>query len=315
MALQPGIRELRLPSFGQSGQSPTWTSPTSRPGGMAPSQGAYSAAVTQQGGDYDTLMGNYGNLYSKAMGGANGAELKPMEAKITPASYNRTGDFGNAINKARDFSETGGYSDDDIGAFRGRGLAPIRSIYATALNNLKRQRSLSGGYSPNFGAIQAKMARDQSSQIGQHTLDLNAKIAEQVQAGKLAGLGQYGNMSQAEQGMIQNTNSQNATMGSNVSQFNAKMLADMQLANEANKGNYMQQALSANNAAANLYGTTPALVNTFGNQVLQSNAQKLQGQQAEASIRQNAANTGTPLSTPTLVKPRSVLPAFGRNYG
>lgn len=302
-------RGVVLPGFAydRPTQQASWTNPTNSV------QGAYQAAVNQNASDYDTIMGRYSTLFDQAQQGRQKnstinipkVEATQRQFQSIPG-YSRTAAMDSVMNQLQGFADTGGYSEGDINAFRARGLSPIRSIYASAQQNLARNKALQGGYSPNYGAMQAKLAREQSGIIGQHTMDLNAKIAEQVQEGKKFGLSNLSPLA-AQEASAQNainmanaqgvndTNAANADMATRVAELNAQLMMEAERANAANESNWMQQALAANQGAANLYGTTPALTNTFGNQVLQSNAQNLAGQQAQAQVRQQRANTGAQL--------------------
>src|SRR5258706_2684278 len=86
------------------------------------------------------------------------------------------------------FSQTGGFSPGDLANIRARAVSPVRAAYENAQQNVNRQRSLQGGYSPGFGALQARMARQQGQSASDAATNAEASIAEMVQQGKLAGL-------------------------------------------------------------------------------------------------------------------------------
>lgn len=88
----------------------------------------------------------------------------------------------------QDFAKTGGFSAADLANIRARAVSPVRAIYANAQQNVNRQRALQGGYSPGFGVLQARMARQQGQGISDAATNAEASIAEMVQQGKLAGL-------------------------------------------------------------------------------------------------------------------------------
>lgn len=88
----------------------------------------------------------------------------------------------------QDFAKTGGFSAADLANIRARAVSPVRAIYARAQENVNRQRSLQGGYSPGFGVLQARMAREQGQGVSDAATNAEAAIAEMVQQGKLAGL-------------------------------------------------------------------------------------------------------------------------------
>lgn len=88
----------------------------------------------------------------------------------------------------QDFSKTGGFSASDLANIRARAVSPVRAAYQNAQQNVNRQRSLQGGYSPGFGVLQARMQRQQGQGISDAATNAEASIAEMVQQGKLAGL-------------------------------------------------------------------------------------------------------------------------------
>lgn len=88
----------------------------------------------------------------------------------------------------QDFAKTGGFSAADLANIRARAVSPVRAVYARAQENVNRQRALQGGYSPGFGVLQARMARQQGQGISDAATNAEAAIAEMVQQGKLAGL-------------------------------------------------------------------------------------------------------------------------------
>ena len=159
-------------------------------------------------------------------------------------------------------------------------------IYDSANRNLSRQRSLQGGYSPGFGAASAKMARESSDLISQRTTDASAGIADMVQRGKLAGatalapfeareneLRNQINASNAAE--INRTNMFNTQAGLDFGQFNRQGeqfnkqldLSREQFGQTANQNDF-NNILQSIQGQQSLYGTTPGLANTFGNQAL-----------------------------------------------
>jgi hypothetical protein len=105
-------------------------------------------------------------------------------------SSTRSWDSGAPISFSgfQDFAKTGGFSAADLANIRARAVSPVRAVYANAQQNVNRQRSLQGGYSPGFGVLQARMARQQGQGISDAATNAEAGIAEMVQQGKLAGL-------------------------------------------------------------------------------------------------------------------------------
>jgi hypothetical protein len=186
----------------------------------------YNTAVQQQAGDYGNIMNAYKNLLS---GGASS-------------------DVRAATKNLGDLATTGGLSDADIANIRARGVSPIRAAYSAAMRNVDRQRGLQGGYSPNYAAVQAKLAREQSEQLAQGSTNVEAEIAKLRQQGRLAAAPEY------------------SSAASRQSEI----------------------PLRAAEGMTSLYGTTPALAQLFGNQALQGaqfqNQINQQGQEGKLQL-------------------------------
>lgn len=175
--------------------------------GMQGGYGLYNTAIQQQAGDYGNIMAGYQGLLNKG-----------PSADIAASTAN-----------LKDLAGTGGISDADAANIRARGVSPIRAAYATAQRNTDRQRGLQGGYSPNYGAVQAKLAREGSESLAAGNTNVEAAIAEMRAKGRLQAGGAYANAAGQ-----QDNSTQNALQG-----------------------------------MASLYGTTPALSSLYGNQALQ----------------------------------------------
>jgi hypothetical protein len=209
----------------------------------------YGNAVQAQGSDYDSLMSKLDQLYNQ-------------NTNAPQVNYSSSPDVTNALGALKNFSETGGYSSSDVNNLRERAISPIRSIYSNAKDNLDRQKSLQGGYSPGYGASVARMARDSSGQIGKATTDANANIAQMIQSGKMGALNPYASLASGESGRSFDASQMNA----NLANTNQNRLLDILKTKQS------------------LYGTSPALVNTFGNQALNT---------AQMNQNQNQFNTRT----------------------
>lgn len=239
--------------------------------------GAYGSAVKTQGSDYDSIMNALRAQYTNS-------QFNPpapiTSSSVAPINYSTSPDVASTISSLKNFATNGGYSDADIANIRARDISPIRSIYASAQNGLARSKVLNNGYSPNYGAVEAKLARDAADQIGATTTNANAGIAEQVQQGKLAALNPLASLTSSEEANnlnVAKTNaditSQNAGRNLSTSEFNTNTAQQ----NQARQLQILQQQQS-------LYGTNPALVNTFGNQALNTQ---------EMNQNQNQFNTKT----------------------
>jgi len=188
--------------------------------------------------------------YRKLMAGYQG-----MAASGGAGGYSRPSEMNEAFGGYRDFMKTGGFTPQGLQEIRARGISPTRAVYQNAQSNIDRQRALQGGYSPNYTAAQAKMSRDLASGISDANINANAGIAQMVQQGRLAGTQGMGGLS---------------------AQDAALALQGQQQAN--------QMRLGALGGASNLYGTTPGMISTFGNQLNNANQNWLQGQQLQNQL-------------------------------
>lgn len=276
--------------------------------------GNYTGAVNTQAGDYDNIMAAYQSLLSQAQnntasGNNTSLSFNPITAQqsqYSPTAYSQSAGFSDALSQINNAAQTGGYSEGDLSNLRARGVSPIRAVYSQAKQNLERQKSLQGGYSPNYGALQSKMAREQSSLLSDKTTDVNAGIADMVAKGKASALSQYGSLTGNENTLMNTINSQNA-QGINASnannaqavnqanQFNQSMAAQIAQMNNSLQNSQYQQQLAPIQGMQSLYGTTPALVNTFGNQVLQAGNQNIAANQAVNQQNNVRTNQGLQL--------------------
>jgi len=177
--------------------------PLAPSGGVTGAYGLYNTAVNQQANDYSNIMQGYKDL-SSSPGYANVANL----------------------------AQTGGYSDSDQANIRERGISPIRSIYASANRDVDRQKAIQGGYSPNYGAVKAKMAREMSDQVSNATTNVNATLAQNIAQNKMQMAPQF-----AAQGEkpLQNMQSLYGTTPALSSLFGNQALQSAQLQNNINQ--------------------------------------------------------------------------------
>lgn len=208
----------------------------------------YQGAVDRNFADYDNIMSQL-NSYNPL------ENLTPITADTV--DYSRTPEFQQGMDYYKNFADTGGFSNRDIQDLRARGISPIRSVYANAMNDIDRQRNLSGGYAPNALAVRAKMARELSSGIADQVSNVNAQLAQMVQQGKEFGTTGYGTMSTRDLELATQTALANASAINAANTFNAGLKAQADQANTARL-----------NAMTDLYSATPGLSSTFGNQVL-----------------------------------------------
>lgn len=269
----------------------------------------FTAAANTQASDYDKIMAQYADIARSSINNPisfNSIDTpSPINSNpLTPqlSQYSQSADVTKSLAGLKGLLDTGGYSDADKADIRARDISPIRSIYANAQQNTERARALGGGYSPNFNAVTASMARDAASKIGDVTTAANAGIAQNVAANKVSTAPAYASASatanaaktaadKANTDIINEINRINEQNRLGTSEFNVNAInranefnsLGQQRTNEFNRSN----ALGATQGMTSLYGTTPALTNLFGNQVV-SAANLGQNQQQINNQRWNA---------------------------
>lgn len=149
-----------------------------------------------------------------------------------------------------DFSQTGGFTPEQIAAMRGRGEGVIRSNFDTAIRGIDRQKKLTGGYSPGYAASMAKLTRDRATALGDQNINLEAQLADSIRSGKLAGL---------------------------------SGMTDI----DKSRSSLESGALSGKTS---LYGATPGQTDMYGNLLTQSNAQMIDIQQLQQAIAEMIIN-------------------------
>lgn len=275
-----------MPGNSSTGIAPPGALPTALFGNPQ----TFTAAANTQASDYDRIMQGYadlGNFYKNNPITATPVSYTPISPTTTP--YSESPDVTQSLSTLQGLSATGGYSAADIADIRARDISPIRSIYANAQENVDRQRALQGGYDPSYNATQASMARDEASQISDVTTAANADIAQSVVQNKLAAATPYASAASAESSRktavdqanaaaINEINAANAARSTSTGEFNAQLGLEAGLANR-------QGLTGALAGSTSLYGTTPALTTTFGNQVMQ--ATNANQQQQLLNQRQN----------------------------
>lgn len=242
----------------------------------------YGGAVTENTGNYDELM----NAYRKQLGA--GPATRPLVAPQVTAQttpYQQSGDVTAALGNLKSLADTGGYSDQNIADIRARGISPIRSVYASAQQNLDRNKTLQGGYSPGYAAATAKMARELSGKISEATTNVNAGIAQQVASNRLQAAPQYGSLASGEEGRNLNIGQANAESINRMNQYNAGNQLNVDQQNNQLGSAEQQRQLEILNQMKSLYGTTPANAQLFGNQVVQQQQVSNQDNQFRQGLR------------------------------
>lgn len=257
------------------------------------SPSTFSAAVNTQASDYDSIMKAYKSLLtSSGSGSSTFSPVSPTSvSNIQIPNYSVSSELQGALTNLSSLSATGGYSDQDIQDLRARGVGPIRSIYQTAQRNLDRTKSLQGGYSPNYTAASAKMAREQSEEVGNAVQNVNAGIANSVAANKLSASGSYATLAAAENARKIEIQQANAELMREIAAFNANAINSANQFNAAGRLNTqnmnLQNLFRGAEGMANLYSSSPGLVNTFGSQV----AQAANSNQNQQQINNNNRNS------------------------
>jgi hypothetical protein len=187
----------------------------------------------------------------------------------TGSSSGGNGAIGKAIDTYSNFADTGGFSPEDINNIRARAVAPIRSINDRTNQEIQRQSAIRGtAYSPNTTAALAKANRDSAYATGDVSTNAEAMIAQLMQQGKLYGAGGL-----ASTGLANQSND-TSNRGLDLSAINSAT------------GNTLQGLAGK----TSLYGTTPGLTNTFGNQLLTSSGQGLTGVGLDNQLVQSIIN-------------------------
>lgn len=239
------------------------------PAAVSPVQGAYDnfgTAVRNDDASYDDIMSKFRDVYDQAGGSAG----RTFNVNLPAApEYQSTPEYQAAIANLSGLSRTGGFSAEDIANIRERAISPIRAVYANAKRNVDRSKRLQGGYSPNYTAATAKMARESSSLMSDASTDANAEIAGRVAANKIATAGPLASLTAGEQ--------------ANRNDFALRRSA-FDRENALTKANFdekmfefpIQSKLSALSGMTGLYGTTPARSALMGN--MATNTAQLQNQ-------------------------------------
>lgn len=240
----------------------------------------YNSGVAQDATDRSAIMRGYQNLASQAP-----SYMNSTQGNYTPAQsqYSQSSDLRDATSNLRGLSQNGGYSDQNLQDIRARSVSPIRSIYSNALREVDRNKRLQGGFSPNYNATRARMARDLSTQISDASQNVEGDIAGRQAAGRLAAGPQYAQLTAGQSDLQNQMGQHNADTQNEASRFNAN--------NTLQGNNYnldvFRSMLSPLQGQASLYGTTPALSNLFGSQA--QNAAQLANTQ-EQQTQQNGLN-------------------------
>lgn len=274
---------------------PGWNPPKAKtnPTTLFGNPNTFTAAADTQANDYDRIMKSYEDLvnnYSRNPITSQNVTPRTLTPNTTP--YSQSKDVTKSLANLGELSRTGGYSESDKANLRARGISPIRSVYANAQQNMDRQKSIQGGYSPNFNAASAKMARDLSENLASATTNVEAGIAQNVASNRLSAAPNYAAASGSANAAKTAADQRNTDIINQINESNANRdfqaqsgNADRNLQSQfGNRGNI----LSAVQGQTSLYGTTPALTSTFGNQVIQAGQLGQNQQQIDQQKKQSS---------------------------
>ncbi len=215
--------------------------------------GAYEDSIENAFSDYGNINQGYKNLLA-------GTQDNPLRGSVfNPTNYQQSSDVTAGLGNLSDLSRTGGYSPEDIANLRARGISPIRAVYANMQRELTRNKSLSGGYSPNFAAVSAKLAREESQQISDAAQKVNAGIAQSVASNRLSAAPAFTSAAGSEE---------SKKLAADQSNEQGRLATEQ--ANNTTQNAQTGNQLNILDAMKSLYGTTPALASTFGSQALQA---------------------------------------------
>lgn len=140
-----------------------------------------------------------------------------------------TGGFGTELQPIQqgysDLATTGGFSPREKEAFLRRSTAPANAVYSNARDQLQRQKALSGGYTPGFGASASRITRQAANVGSEASLSGNVELANQIRAGRTAGLAGEERIA----GMVQQGRIAGQDALQRYSQFGASALNDIDI--------------------------------------------------------------------------------------
>lgn len=236
----------------------------------------YNQAAERNTADYGKMMGQY-DQFRQSLGGPSKFDFQRVSAQ-RPEELNKAyGYLNEAAPGYREFASTGGYSPTDIQELRARGTSPIRAAYGNTMMEMDRARSLGGNAgAPNYIAAASRAQRELPGQMADATTGVNAQLADAIRQGKLAGLSGITNIGSTMGGLS------SAESGRMLQADLANQGADIQTQGmgEQSLQNLRQNQLASIGGQASLYGTSPGLASTFGNQALNAYNTRAQMEQS-----------------------------------
>lgn len=128
-------------------------------------------------------------------------QAQDAQNRFTRASDQNFADYDRISSGYQDWAKTGGYSDMDIANMRARGMAPVRAAYANANRDVDRKVALQGGYSPGYGVLKSRLAREQSSAMSDASTNIEAALAQMRNEGRRFGMAGQSSLYSATPGM------------------------------------------------------------------------------------------------------------------
>lgn len=238
-------------------------------------QDAADAARTQNVADYGRIQQGYQD-FGNNLGGPTRFSYQRVNADRPAELGESYGYLREAMPGYREFAQTGGYSPTDIQELRARGVSPIRTAYGNTMRELDRSRSLGGnGGSPNYIAAASRAQRELPGQMADATTNVNAGLADAIRQGRMFGLGGMTNTGSVMGGL----SSQEANRMLQAAMANQSADIQTQGMSEASRWSLANAQLAGLGGQTNLYGTTPAMSATFGNQALNAYGQRFNAEQ------------------------------------
>lgn len=239
-------------------------------------QQQYNQAAQRQTQDYGNIMGAY-DQFRQRLGGPTKFTFQNVKAERPAELGESYGYLREAMPGYREFASTGGYSPTDIQELRARGVSPIRAAYGNTMMELDRARALGGNAgAPNYIAALSRAQRELPGQLADATTNVNAGLAEAIRSGRLQGLAGMSGIGSTMGGLA------SGEAGRMLQAGLANQAADLQAQGmgEQSLQNLRQMDLAGISGQAGLYGTTPGMAATFGNQALNSWQQRAAMEQA-----------------------------------
>jgi len=246
----------------------------------------YNTGVDKNMGSYDQIMNNYQDYYDnprgrRGGGGGGTPGFTPTNYVAPKIDYQ---DPFESYGGYKDFASTGGFDEAGKANIRARAIAPTRAIYERGNENLSRQRSLQGGYSPGYASAMSRNNRQMNEAVSDANIAAESDLARMIQSGRLAGLGGMSGIEGQRLGAQFRKNEYNADSDKWATEGNA---GENRYGAEYNYRNSMDQEgdrLGALTGMTSLYGTTPGMAKLFGDQVLQGQGQQMQGQEMQGNF-------------------------------